>query len=174
MEVDEIRLGNALFNKRLVKSLFFVGEPIQICMKGRFRRNAPSNALKDLQSSVHGDVQLVGDLVKIKYPFCKIKKDGCLSMRPGFPQCEESVQAGQEFCFCTVLKEVPTSPDVDADVYWKILRNEPNPETCEKEFDVDTLRKEGKTPLACVLIPATVKNNPPNFFISRRAEIPLK
>merc|ERR1711935_652728 len=66
MEVKEIRLGNALFNRKLVKSLFFVGEPIQICMSGTFRRSVP-NGVKQLQSSVHGYVKLVGDLIKIKY-----------------------------------------------------------------------------------------------------------
>ena len=64
MEVEEIKLGNALFNRNLKRSLFFVGEPIQICMRGKFRRNVPSG-LQRLQSSVHGDVKLVGDIGKI-------------------------------------------------------------------------------------------------------------
>ena len=58
MEVQEIRLGNALFNTRLEKSMFFVGEPIQICMKGKFTQDLGD--LTNLQNSVHGDVQACG------------------------------------------------------------------------------------------------------------------
>ena len=110
MDIEEIRLGNALFNTKLVKSMFFVGEPIQICMKGKFRRDVPGG-LNGLQASVHGDVQLVGDLVKVKYPFCDINRVGC----PGLtqPGCGVGgITAGSEFCFCSQLTEVPTSPDV--------------------------------------------------------------
>ena len=110
MDIEEIRLGNALFNTKLVKSMFFVGEPIQICMKGKFRRDVPSG-LNGLQASVHGDVQLVGDLVKVKYPFCDINRVGC----PGLtqPGCGVGgITAGSDFCFCSQLTEVPTSPDV--------------------------------------------------------------
>ena len=112
MDVQEIRLGNALFNTRLEKSMFFVGEPIQICMKGKFRQGLSSlSAGATLQNSVHGDVQVIGDLVKIKYPFCDIDTNACNGFRG--PSCgQRSVQQNQDFCFCSVLKEVPTSPDV--------------------------------------------------------------
>jgi len=170
MEVDEIRLGNAIYNRNpaIRRSIFFVGEPVQICMKGRFRRSVPSG-LKSLQASVHGDVNLLGDAVKLKYPFCDIVRDGCPSM--SYPKCEEEVVKDAEFCFCSQLSEVPATFDVDADVYWKILAEAPNPTTCEKEFKVDKLLENGKIPLACVLIPAKVKNSPPNFFQSQKSAI---
>ena len=110
MDIQEIVLGNALFNKNLVKSMFFVGEPIQICMKGRFRSDVPGG-LANLQNSVHGDVQLVGELVKVKYPFCEIDKIGCNGLVS--PTCSAgAIKKNDEFCYCSVLKEVPTSPDV--------------------------------------------------------------
>ena len=110
MDVEEIRLGNALFNTKLLKSMFFVGEPIQICMRGKFRRDVPRGISK-LQASVHGDVQVVGDLVKVKYPFCDIDREGCPGLTdPGCGSAE--VKKDDEFCFCSVLTEVPTSPDV--------------------------------------------------------------
>ena len=118
MDIEEIRLGNALFNTKLVKSMFFVGEPIQICMKGKFRRDVPGG-LNGLQASVHGDVQLVGDLVKVKYPFCDINRVGC----PGLTQPRRGVggtTAGSDFCFCSQLTEVPTSPDVST---YKFVHN---------------------------------------------------
>lgn len=58
MQVDEIKLGNTLFNTKEARSLFFVGEPIQICMKGKFREDVSD--LQNLVSSVHGDVQIIG------------------------------------------------------------------------------------------------------------------
>ncbi len=109
MDIEEIRLGNALFNTNLVKSMFFVGEPIQICMKGKFRQDVPGG-LKNLQNSVHGDVQVLGELVKVKYPFCEIDRVGCNSLSS--PGCSQDIKKNDEFCYCSVLKEVPTSPDV--------------------------------------------------------------
>ena len=61
LEVNEIKLGNTLFNTKNSVSLFFVGEPIQICMKGRFREDVSN--LQNLVSSVHGDVQIIGNLL---------------------------------------------------------------------------------------------------------------
>ena len=109
MDIQEIRLGNALFNTKTLQSMFYVGEPIQICMKGKFRRDVPGG-LANLQNSVHGDVQLVGDLVKVKYPFCDIDTVGCNSAVQ--PTCGATIKKNDEFCYCSVLKEVPTSPDV--------------------------------------------------------------
>lgn len=109
MDIKEIRLGNALFNTQLLKSMFYVGQPIQICMKGKFRRDV-SGGLQSLQNSVHGDVALVGELVKVKYPFCDIDTVGCNSAVQ--PTCNAPIRKGDDFCYCSVLKEVPTSPDV--------------------------------------------------------------
>ena len=109
MDIQEIRLGNAHFNTRLERSMFYVGEPIQICMKGKFRRDV-HQGLANLQNSVHGKVQVVGELLKIQYPFCDIDTNGC----NGFvqPTCGPAIKKNDEFCYCSVIKEVPTSPDV--------------------------------------------------------------
>ncbi len=49
-----------------MKSAFFVGQPVEICMVGtvteKWNQLQPTFKLKN---SVHGDVQLVGDLVKV-------------------------------------------------------------------------------------------------------------
>ena len=55
MEVTEIRIGNALFNRNLGKSIFFVGEPVQVCMTGRIHQGFAA-PLSNLQNSVHGTV----------------------------------------------------------------------------------------------------------------------
>ena len=60
---------------------------------------------------------------------------------------------------------------MNADVYWKILADVDDPSSCEKEFEVDKLIENGKFPLACVVIPARVKNNPPGFFKSQKSGI---
>ena len=60
---------------------------------------------------------------------------------------------------------------VNADVFWKILGNSANPSSCEKEFDVSKVAAAGKKPLACVKIPARVKNGPPGFFDSQKSNI---
>ena len=59
---------------------------------------------------------LLGTLVKIKYPFCDINRVGC----PGLtqPGCGvDGITAGSDFCFCSQLTEVPTSPDVSINLY---------------------------------------------------------
>ena len=54
-------------------------------------------------------------LVKIKYPFCDINPDGCPSL--SYPQCNEGVQTGEEFCFCSLLDKVPSAPDVRKNIF---------------------------------------------------------
>jgi hypothetical protein len=60
---------------------------------------------------------------------------------------------------------------IDADVYWKVLRGQVNPDLCEHEFDLEKLISNNKLPIACVKIPSFVKNTPPGIFISNKKDI---
>jgi hypothetical protein len=110
MEVKEIKMGNVLFNTNRERSALFVGQPVQICMTGKFKRDY-SGGLTQLQNSVHGDVKLIGDFLKVKYPFCDINKDGCDGLTN--PTCNSSISKNDDFCFCSTLTNVPVSPDVN-------------------------------------------------------------
>lgn len=167
MEVTEIRIGNALFNRNLGKSIFFVGEPVQVCMTGRFRQGF-SAPLSNLQNSVHGTV--LGGIINRE--FCDIDTVGCNGFQSGVSCNAGAVKANDNFCYCTYITEVEASPiDVDADVTWKILSGASNPSQCEKTFKIEDLLKIGRTPIACLKMDTKVKVNPPPFFTSRKSAI---
>ena len=105
MEVTEIRIGNALFNRNLGKSIFFVGEPVQVCMTGRFRQGF-SAPLSNLQNSVHGTV--LGGIINRE--FCDIDTVGCNGFQSGVSCNAGAVKANDNFCYCTYITEVEASP----------------------------------------------------------------
>ena len=105
MEVTEVRIGNALFNRNLGKSIFFVGEPVQVCMTGRFRQGF-SAPLSGLQNSVHGTV--LGGVINRE--FCDIDPVGCNGFQSGVSCNAGAVRANDNFCFCTYITEVEASP----------------------------------------------------------------
>ena len=105
MEVTEIRIGNALFNRNLGKSIFFVGEPVQVCMTGRFRQGF-SGPLSNLQNSVHGTV--LGGIINRE--FCDIDTVGCNGFQSGVSCNAGAVKANDNFCYCTYITEVEASP----------------------------------------------------------------
>ena len=47
IHIDEVTLGNALFHTKTNTSWLFVGQPVQICLRGRFTRDFP-NGLSNL------------------------------------------------------------------------------------------------------------------------------
>merc|ERR1712018_422361 len=100
-----------------------------------------------------GDVALIGEL-GVKAPFCDIPKDGC--------------------CFCSGIKEVPVSPDVDAEVYWKILKipGSSPPTSCEVEWNVNNLKNiQNKSTLMCIQLPTKVKNDKPRVCKAEKSAI---
>ena len=61
---------------------------------------------------------LWGDIFRLKYPFCDINRVGC--PRLTHPGCRiGGITAGSDFCFCSHLTEVPTSPDVSINLSTK-------------------------------------------------------
>ena len=103
MEVTTIRVGNALYNTNLRKAIFFVGEPVQVCMTGRFRQGFSS--LSNLQNSVHGTV--LGGIINRE--FCDIDPIACNGFQSG-AKCNTQIGANDDFCFCTYITEVEASP----------------------------------------------------------------
>ena len=115
INIEEVTLGNALFHTKTNTSWLFVGQPVQICLRGTYTQDFP-NGLSNLQNSVHGDVNLLGDVIDVKVPFCDINTVGCPGLRS--QTCGSGpINAGDPFCFCSVLKEVPPSPDVSKFCY---------------------------------------------------------
>ena len=113
MEVTEIRIGNALFNRNLGKSIFFVGEPVQVCMTGKFRQGF-SAPLSNLQNSVHGTV--LGGIINRE--FCDIDTVGCNGFQSGVSCNAGPVSANDNFCYCTYITEVEASPiDVSTTIF---------------------------------------------------------
>ena len=111
INIDEVTLGNALFHTKTNTSWLFVGQPVQICLRGRFTKDFP-NGLSNLQNSVHGDVNLLGDILEVKVPFCDIDTVGCPGVRSQTCDNNQAIRKNDEFCFCSALKNVPPSPDV--------------------------------------------------------------
>ena len=60
---------------------------------------------------------------------------------------------------------------VDANVFWKILSVPGKTNLCEKEFDVNKLKRDNKIPLVCLSLPSKVRNTPPRVFKSQKARI---
>merc|ERR1712156_586067 len=153
IKVEKVTLGNSLFHLKQKKSWFFVGAPVQ--------------------NVVHGDVALIGEL-GVKAPFCDIPKDGCSGMKTQSCNDGTPIRKGDSFCFCSGIKEVPVSPDVDAEVYWKILKipGSSPPTSCEVEWNVNNLKKnQNKSTLMCIQLPTKVKNDKPRVFKSEKSAI---
>ena len=111
IKVEKVTLGNSLFHLKQKKSWFFVGEPVQICIEGKYTVDLPDGLPNPLQNVVHGDVALIGEL-GVKAPFCDIPKDGCSGMKTQSCNDGTPIRKGDSFCFCSGIKEVPVSPDV--------------------------------------------------------------
>ena len=114
IKVEKVTLGNSLFHLKQKKSWFFVGEPVQICIEGKYTVDLPDGLPNPLQNVVHGDVALIGEL-GVKAPFCDIPKDGCSGMKTQSCNDGTPIRKGDSFCFCSGIKEVPVSPDVSND-----------------------------------------------------------
>jgi hypothetical protein len=173
IKVEKVTLGNALFHLKQKKSWFFVGEPVQICIEGKFTVDLENGLPNPLQNVVHGDVALIGEL-GVKAPFCDIPKDSCSGMKTQSCNDGTPISAGDSFCFCSGIGEVPVSPDVDAEVYWKILKipGSSPPTTCEIEWNVNNLKNiQNKSTLMCIQLPTKVKNQKPRVFQSEKSEI---
>ena len=63
---------------------------------------------------------------------------------------------------------------VDAEVYWKILKipGSSPPTSCEVEWNVNNLKNiQNKSTLMCIQLPTKVKNDKPRVFKSEKSAI---
>jgi len=166
----EIRVGNVLFNtKKTLRTVLLKNTQVQICMYGKLDTNRLRGTSTKLQISAHGNPTLfpnsiVGEVLPdlgIDVPFCDLDPNGCHTTVPG---CDEIIPGSgvKEFCTCSTL-EVPDYAPAGTlvDVTWKVLQvpSSTNEDTCEQKFEIEDLwKEERKETLACLKIPAEVKN----------------
>jgi len=167
----EIRVGNVLFdkNKDVQRTILMKNTQVQICMYGKLDTNRLRGTSTKLQISAHGNPTLfpnsiVGEVLPdlgIDVPFCDLDPNGCHTTVPG---CDEIIPGSgvKEFCTCSTL-EVPDYAPAGTlvDVTWKVLQvpSSTNEDTCEQKFEIEDLwKEERKETLACLKIPAEVKN----------------
>jgi len=166
----EIRVGNVLFNtKKTFRTVLMKNTQVQICMYGKLDTNRLRGTSTKLQISAHGNPTLfpntlVGEVLPdlgIDVPFCDLDPNGCHTTVPG---CDEIIPGSgvKEFCTCSTL-EVPDYAPAGTlvDVTWKVLQvpSSTNEDTCEQKFEIEDLwKEERKETLACLKIPAEVKN----------------
>jgi len=166
----EIRVGNVLFdkNKDVQRTILMKNTQVQICMYGKLDTNRLRGTSTKLQISAHGNPTLfpnspVGEILPdlgIDVPFCDLDPNGCHTTEPG---CDEVIPGSgvQEFCTCSTL-EVPDYAPAGTlvEVTWKVLQvpSSTNVDTCEQKFEIEDLwKEERKETLACLKIPAKVK-----------------
>lgn len=164
----EIRVGNVLFNTKILRTVLMKKTQVQICMYGELdtdRLRAPAR----LQISAHGKPQSFPEIagVKINLPdlgidasFCDLVPNGCTTTEPS---CSDRAPGGgvQPFCSCSTLTVPDYAPaGTDVEVTWKLLEvpSIANPGECEETFNIDELwnNGKGKETLACLKIDATV------------------
>ena len=104
MRVTGIRIGNGLYNRNLRKTIIFVGEPVQVCMTGRFRQGF-SAPLANLQNSVHVDIS-----GRETSAICDTNTAGCDGFQNGAGCNGANVQANDEFCYCSYITKVKATP----------------------------------------------------------------
>jgi len=166
----EIRVGNVLFNtKKTFRTVLMKNTQVQICMYGKLDTNRLRGTSTKLQISAHGNPTLfpnspIGEVLPdlgIDVPFCDLDPNGCHTTVPG---CDEIIPGSgvKEFCTCSTL-EVPDYAPAGTlvDVTWKVLQvpSSTNEDTCEQKFEIEDLwKEERKETLACLKIPAEVKN----------------
>jgi len=172
----EIRVGNVLFDKNqdVLRTILMKNTQVQICMYGKLDTNRLRGTSTKLQISAHGNPTLFpsSGVVKkivdaalpdlgIDVPFCDLDPNGCHTTVPG---CDEVIPGSgvKEFCTCSTL-EVPDYAPAGTlvEVTWKVLQvpSSTNVDTCEQKFKIEDLwKEESKETLACLKIPAKVKN----------------
>jgi len=166
-----IRVGNVLFNKdkAVERTILMKNTQVQICMHGKLDTNRLRGTSTKLQISAHGNPTLfpnsvIGEALPdlgIDVPFCDLDPNGCHTTEPG---CDEVIPGSgvQEFCTCSTLEVPDYAPaGTIVEVTWKLLQtpSSTNVDVCEQKFDIENLwKEERKETLACLKIPAAVKN----------------
>jgi len=166
-----IRVGNVLFNKdkAVERTILMKNTQVQICMHGKLDTNRLRGTSTKLQISAHGNPTLfpnsaIGEALPdlgIDVPFCDLDPNGCHTTEPG---CDEVIPGSgvQEFCTCSTLEVPDYAPaGTIVEVTWKLLQtpSSTNVDVCEQKFDIEKLwKEERKETLACLKIPAAVKN----------------
>jgi len=145
---------SAVFNRKTKRHIFLRGQKVSICIDATVPSSIPLPVMgAGLKNQAHGEV-IAPIPVPLKVPFCDLQIDACVGAKPACP----NIQPGNPVTLCSEITVPAASPNVDVEITWKVLRENITDTNCESEFSVDALRNKGKLALACLTIPASIKD----------------